>query len=688
MKEGEGGLRDIHTIGWGAQVIYGLGEINELAARSVLSRERLQDLAAARDFITDVRVHLHALVGKKSDALTFDLQEQIASRLGYLADGHEAAVERFMRDYYTHVYATKNALDYFMSRVDEDLMSTRVRVMTDIPRRVEKGLYIRRGRVELVGTADILARPVLMMRAIEVSALSGLPVSQRGLELIRNNLELVDDGFRRDPQAATSFFRALTAIPPRRSRAGQEPDLMPALDLLEAYLPELAGVRAQVQHDAYHVYTVDVHLVFTLWELKRLAAGEVAGPDAEFDRGIMDEVGDRRILFLASLIHDVGKGKGHDHSRRGAEMVGDLAERLGFSAEETGTLRFLVAEHLFLMETATRRDLTEERLIIRCARRIGDVDRLNMLYLLTVADAKATAEDVYTPWKASLLRDLYSKVYRFLTKSKELASREMAEQTEKLLLEVVGRLEGHLPSEAVDAHVTNMSAHYLSVMTADQVVKHILLERSLEKGQLIWEVENKEEGYCEVTVLTHDRPGLLSRMAGVFTMNHINILGAQVFTRANNVALDVFQVEPPPDRQYPERVWKRVKEDAAKALTGQLALDYRVARKRPLLTTKQTVTRQPDQVLVDNDTSDFYTIVEVITYDRLGLLYAITKALFDLQLSIAIAKISTKVEQVVDVFYVRDFFGQKLENKDHIKELQDAMRFTLSQWGSLNGRGA
>jgi [protein-PII] uridylyltransferase len=680
VKEGQGGLRDLHAVGWAGVGLFGVKGLEVLTERGFLSQDREAELVEARSFFMDVRLHLHRLVREKTDTLTFDRQVDVAQSLGYGDDGHISGVEAFMRDYYTRVYRTKSTLDYFLARVEQTLIPPKLWRMTEQARRVEKGLSILRGQIELGRRDEIRERPALMMRAFEISAGSGLPLSQRSLEVIRTNLDLVDEAYRTDPQVAGSFLKGLTAIPPASAKAAPNLDAMQVLDFLEAYIPELAGVRAQVQHDAYHVYTVDVHLVVTLWELKKIALG-LAGPDSNgFDRQVMERVRDRKTLFLAALLHDIGKGRGRDHAALGAAMVPAVGRRLGLAPESVEALEFLIAGHLYLIEIATRRDLTEEKLIVNCARRIGDDDRLNMLYLLTVADSRATAPEVMNPWKATLLRDLYSKVYRVLTRS-DLARKETADRTDRILMEVVKTLEGRLTSTQIDTHLEGMSAHYLSVMTAADVVKHILLERELleQKKQLIWEVEDKEEGYCEVTVLTQDRPGLLSRMAGIFTLHNINILGAQVFTRGNNVALDIFQVTPPPDRVYAAEAWERVRRDAMKVLTGQLALDYRLARKRPMLHTKPAVAKKPDRVEVDNETSDFYTIVEVYTYDRLGLLYEITQTLFDLQLSINIAKISTKVDQVVDVFYVRDFFGQKVFDDEQIRELKDALLFSLEK---------
>lgn len=677
VKEGQGALRDIHAICWAARALYGVDRPDRLTESGSLSRERVEELQAARNFITDVRVMLHRLNGERNDTLTFERQEEVASLLDNGEGDRVAKVERFMQDYYTHVYQTKSSLDYFLAQVGMSMIPSTLRKMTDLPRKVEKGLSILRGRIELGSREEVRRRPLLLMRAFEIGASSGLPISQRSLEMIRTNIDLVDNEFRSDPKVAESFMKGITAVPSKTPIMTGHMAAMQNLHFLEAYIPELAGVRAHVQHDAYHVYTVDVHLVMTLLEIKKMSM-EDGDPECNgFEMKVVSELEDRRLLCLAALLHDIGKGRGGDHANVGAEMIPGIGRRLGLTDEEIDTVAYLLTDHLHLIEVATRRDLTEEKLIVTVARRVGDLERLNMLYLLTVADSRATGPGVLTPWKLSLLRDLYVKVKRVLTKS-DLALKETARKTEEMLIEVVKNLEGRLSPAQIDAHLEKMSAYYLSVMNAEEVVKHILWERQLKKGQMIWEVEAKEEGYCEVTIITHDRPALLSRMAGVFTLHNINIFGAQVFTRASNVALDIFQVSHPPDRVFEEEAWARVKQDANRVLSGRLALGYRLSQKHPLMGQAKTTSTKPDRVVVDNDISDFYTIIEVYTYDRLGLLYDITQVMSDLQISINIAKISTKADQVVDVFYVRDFFGQKLFDHEQIEELKKALLFTLS----------
>ncbi|MBW2092241.1 MAG: [protein-PII] uridylyltransferase [Deltaproteobacteria bacterium] len=681
VKNGQGGLRDIQAVFWAGLGLYGFSEFEDLVKAGFLPKDGAQALTEARDFMIGVRAQLHCLANGKNETITLGYQEELADRFGYRDVGDISAAERFMQVYYTHSYSVSNNLDFLVSRVEEDLRPSSIRKMTQHGRTVEKGLSVKRGLVELTSSADVRRRPVLMMRAFEVALTEGLPLNRQTLEIIRSNLDLIDDSYRRNPEVARSFFRAISSVPPGPVSTPRTIEAMQGINFLAAYIPELGPVKARTQHDAYHVYTVDVHLILTLWELKKIAAAKSGENKDDFELSIYEQVKNPEILYLAALLHDIGKGLGRDHARRGAELIPEIGARLGLGPDEVEDLVFLVAEHLFLIETATRRDLTEEKLILTSAQHIGEIDRLNMLYLLTVADSRATGPTAWTHWKASLLRDLYTKIYHVLTRS-DLAGKEAADRRERLKGEVKKILRGKLGLERIERRFENISAHYLSVMNAHQIARHLLLEEQLGDDVMVWEVRDTNEGFYEVTLVTKDRPGLLASMAGVFTLNSINILGAQVFTRANGIAIDIFHVDSPPDPIFIDEAWAKVKEDARKVLAGEMAADFRLSSRRPVFNIRKATPYRPSKVEVDNDISDFYTVIEVFTHDRLGLLYDLTNTIFNQSLTIYIAKISTKVDQVVDVFYVRDFDGQKLDEPDKIEALKDTLNSTLKKTDS------
>jgi len=676
VKEGQGGLRDIQAVLWLGQGLYNLSTFDELVRAGFLPQDLAPGLAQARDFMNKVRTGLHIQAGAKNDTLTFEYQEGLAGFFGYQAQGDISSVERFMQDYYTQVYIITHGLDYCLARAEEDLRPVFVKRLTVRPKTVQKGLQVRRGQVELVSSAEVRRRPILMMRALEVAMTEGLKISHGTQDIIRKNLDLIDDGFRRDPKAAESFFHALTARSYDEESGLNNLVIMKDINFLSAYIPELAPVRALVQNDAYHVYTVDVHLLLTVWELKKMASIRALSGENDFEQAVMEQVKDRRVLYLAAFLHDIGKGLGRDHARRGAEMAPGIAARLGLGLEASNALSFLVTEHVFLIETATRRDLTEEKLIFTCAQKIGQIDLLNMLYLLNVADARATGPQAWNQWRASLLRDLYTKVFHVLSRS-DLAGQEEARRRESIKAEVKELLKGRLDDRQVETMLDNASAHYFSVMTPSQVAHHLELETRLKDEIMVWDLKASPEGYYEVTILTGDRPGLLSDLAGAFSLNNINILGAQVFTRASGIAMDIFHVEPPPDALRADEAWDKVRRDTLKVLSGKLVPGESLPLKKPVFKRTRKLPRRPSRVLIDNNTSDFYTIIEVYTYDRLGLLHDLTRTIFDLGLTIYIAKISTKVDQVVDVFYVRDLDGQKIDDPAEVKRFEEALKSNL-----------
>jgi [protein-PII] uridylyltransferase len=447
--------------------------------------------------------------------------------------------------------------------------------------------------------------------------------------------------------------------------------------LLTRYLPELEPTLCRTQFDTYHVYTVDIHLLLTLTEMKKIGRG-VYLKEEPLLYGLWGEVPDFPALFLAALLHDIGKGSGKNHAHQGALLIPQIAERLHLSPLTAETIGFLVEHHLLLADTALRRDLNDEELIIRCAQTIQDPGRLKMLYLLTYADSLATGFRAWNNWKSMLVRELFFKLLRVLEQG-EMATGQAQETLKTARIEILRLIGSELTAKEARALLEGMPAAYLLSVPPGKAVHHLKLLKQLGEAPLAWSVKKQDE-IVELFICCPDRPGLFSRLTGVLSINNINILGAQIFTRTDRVALDIFQVQPPLDPLFESETWEKVHEQLLKAVQGKLALDYRLAQKKPspLLTSGPSL-RSESQVVVDNQGSDFFSILEIFTQDRLGLLYHISKALFEAELNIHFAKISTKVDQVVDVFYVTDLDGQKIREEEQIDEIRKAILFALEQ---------
>jgi len=431
--------------------------------------------------------------------------------------------------------------------------------------------------------------------------------------------------------------------------------------LLAAYLPEFAPLVSLAQHDIYHVNTVDRHLLQTVRELHALE---------EEEREIFQQVSCRQVLYLAALLHDVGKGHGQGHAERGVAIVGKMAERFGLDSEEREILSFLVGQHLFLMHTALRRDLEDEAMIVRCAGQMKSSDRLSMLYLLTVADAKATGPTVWNDWKAALLLELYLKIAHLLDRSDLETQIVDQKQAAAWMLEQVGQQPGfELPA---DTKV--FPSDYLVSFTPQEVAHHLQLQKKLDERELL--IETRQERECwSLLVMTRDRPGLLAKICGVLALHNLRILAAQIFTWNDGTVVDVLQVSPTINSRYEEQDWQKLEKDLLLAVRQRLGLDYRLHKKLEPLGGKryQVSHRLPTRVEVDNEGSDTCSIVEVYAADRLGLLYEIARTLADFGMNIYRAIIGSKADQVVDVFYVQDYEGQKITDPQFQEELRKGL---------------
>ncbi|MDY6954119.1 MAG: HD domain-containing protein, partial [Thermodesulfobacteriota bacterium] len=454
--------------------------------------------------------------------------------------------------------------------------------------------------------------------------------------------------------------------------------------MLAALVPEFKGIISRIQYDEYHVYPVDKHLLRAVQILKGFRHVEPNSEEA-FYGSLFREIKRPSLVLWAALFHDIGKGDegDDDHSSRGEEIVRQVFTRMGFSDRDIETISFLVRHHLLLAHTATRRDINDEKIVVHCARHFRDGEHLKMLYLLTVADSKATGPKAWNEWKASLLRELFLKVAHVL-ETGELATPVALEVIEKKR-QAIFQESPSMPAKALEALFDMMSPRYLLYVPAEDIIGHMALYHRLGQEPFVLEVEASEgKNYRTATLCARDFPGLFSIIAGVFTLHNLHILSAQIYTWRNHIALDIFQVKAPPDTILEDDTWARVKKDMKAALAGELALPAALDQKgKAYESAQRTLPKQADEgrsdkVIVDNEGSDFFTVIEIHTHDSLGLLYKITNTLYHLKLDVWVAKIATKVDQVVDVFYVRDFDGQKVDNPEEVAAIKKGIKEALA----------
>jgi [protein-PII] uridylyltransferase len=670
LKEGQGGLRDYHTILWIARIKHQLKTPRDLEYLGQMSHEEYRELRTALGFIWRTRNWLHYQRGRKRDQLRFPDQPALAAALRYdEADGRQP-VERFMGDLHANMeYVKQQHLVYlyenWLEKPHRRKRSTRKQPRED---RLE---ITPRGRLNFRSPEAIANQPALLMHSFEESARLRLPLSLEAKRLVREFSHLVDNAYRSDPKMVSAFENILVAPAATFNVLGE----MLLTGFLSQFIPEFARLENRIQYDEYHLYPVGRHSLQAVQTLKEFAIDKADEAPALYNR-VYRELHRKKLLLWAVLLHDIGKGDVETgHAGRGEVIAREIMARHGYSQKDIDLVAYLVHDHLFLIETATRRDIQDEETAIFCARRIKTAQRLKMLYLLTVADSMATGPAAWSDWTANLLRELFLKTLNVIENG-ELASAAAIAIVDRKREQVTRLAKEGTPGVDCERLLEAMSPRYLLLTPASDIFEHVALFESLSApAEFVWNVAPSADGSTRtVTICAVDRPGLISKMAGVFTLNSINILDVQVFTWKNQVALDIFTVTPPPDAIFEKEKWQKTRAQLSAALAGELELG--AALEKRLSVKKQTGPKgliRPHSVKVDNNTSSFFTIVEVYTYDFPGLLYAVTDALFRCGLDIWVAKIATKVDQVVDVFYVRDENGQKVDAPEEVRRIENAI---------------
>jgi [protein-PII] uridylyltransferase len=661
IKESCGGFRDIQSMVWTAQVVFGLKDLTSLQEAGLLSQEELKKFEEAQDYLVRIRNRLHYLSGRKNDQLFFEHQEEMAEAFGFKNEKDMLAVERFMREVYAHMQTVSVTTGLFCEHVVEALGSEESSKTGKV---LEPGIDIRHGKIHLSSSGLIRSKPNLFMRLFYQAAKTGKPLHFRTRKAIAANLHMVDDKLRHSRRTAKLFLTILTAPEPFMV-------LEEMLDtgFLTAYIPEFAKVASLAQHDAYHVFTVDRHLAQTIYELEKLK-GEAPS--------IFTAVGSPHILFLAGLLHDIGKGFGHGHADRGADLARQIGERLSLEPEELDTLEFLVRNHLFLSHAALRRDLEDEEFLIRCAAKIHSPEKLSMLYLLTIADARATGPTVWNDWKSALLLELYLKM-ALLLESKDISEQEQASNAALGVQWIWEKVTEMLP-EGEKPDLSLLPEDYLLNFPPEVIVKHIEYAGNLTDRDLFFLHEESRESWT-LLVITRNKPGLLSRIFGVLSLHNLNVLAAQIFTWADGVVVDSIEVNSVIGEQYAEQQWEELEADLNQAVNQRLGIEHRLQRKPTRVGSAhgQTKYRLAAKVEIDNQESDRYSVIEVYARDRIGLLYDITRSLSDFGVGIYRARIGSRSDQAVDVFYVLDNNGLKVSDKKFQEEITKELLHAVSK---------
>ena len=676
IKDGKGGLRDLHTLFWIAKNLYRVDAIGDLVDRNVFSDLEAGLFRRAHAFLTTVRCHMHYLTGRPEERLTFDVQPEIARLMGYGDRKTQRGVERFMRRYYLVAKDVGDLTRIFCAALEDE---TKRRPWVRLPGRLsgerELGDFVvRSGRLNTKSEEVIRRDPANMLRLFETAQIHRLDIHPSALRQITQSLKSIDNAVREDPAANASFLAMLTS---RNDPAGTLKRLNEA-GVMGRFIPDFGRVVAQMQHDMYHVYTVDEHTIRAVGLLHRIETGDLA-EDHPLATEIVHKVASRRALYVAVLMHDIAKGRGGDHSVIGAELALDLCPRLGLDSQETETVAWLVRYHLVMSNTAQKRDIDDPKTIRDFADHCQSPERLRLLLVLTVADMRATGPAVWNGWKAALLRELYYRTEELLSGSIE------ADTVTARVARAKDAVATHLadwPCEDIEAFLElGYTAYWLSLDSATQA-RHAALTRTAHRDNAEISIDvgiDEKRSVTEVTVYTPDHPGLFSQIAGAMALFGASIVEARIFTLANGHALDIFTIQNTAGKAVSDpRDLERLKNRIANSLTGELRPWRELVGRESLPRRARDVFEVPPRVLIDNTASNFFSVIEVNGRDRPGLLHDVTRALTECGMQIGTAKISTYGERVVDVFYVKDVFGMKITNAQKQEEVRKAVLMSLN----------
>jgi [protein-PII] uridylyltransferase len=682
VKEGKGGLRDLHTLFWIGKYAYQVRSVADLVGVGLLSAPELHQFQRAERFLWAVRCHLHVVAGRAEERLTFDYQREIAARMRYADRPGKSPVERFMRHYFLHAKTVGDLTGVFLAHIDDKFARKGRRFgLPTIRRRPSRleGFVLDRGRLALPRDGFFREDPVRLLQIFALADLYGLEIHPLAMRAAARDAKLVDD-VRDDPRANALFLDVLTS--PR------DPETvlrwMNEAGVFGRFVPDFGRVVAQMQFDMYHHYTVDEHSIRAIGLLSRIEKGEMK-EDHPLASALFRHIASRRVLYAAVLLHDIAKGRGGDHSVLGAEVAQALCPRLGLTQAETETVAWLVRWHLIMSATAFKRDLSDPQTLQDFAARVKSPERLRLLFILTVVDIQAVGPGVWNGWKRQLLSELFDAAEEALRLGhKQKGRTERIAATKAELAERLGWDDSRFARHAWRLPDSYWLAEPLAVLEKNAALIDSADRAPAKTRPLAASVE-EERGATLLAVYAKDRPGLFYHLSAAISLAGANIIDARIHTTLDGMAVDNFLVQDPKGGSFADRhQLQRLEENVLRAIEGQEpAMDRLEAKALPLLRA-EAFAIQP-AVFVDNEASSRYTVVEVNARDRAALLSGLALALYESRAAIHSAHIATYGERAVDVFYLTDPAGEKIVSPTRLKALQSSL---LKAAGEKTGTAA
>lgn len=664
IKDGKGGLRDLHTLYWIGKYIHQVSSASDLVGVGLLTADEYRHFRKAENFLWAVRCHMHAITGRAEERLTFDLQREVAERMHFADRPGRSTVERFMQFYFLNAKTVGDVTGLFLAHLDEAMAKKGRRFLPSFNRNPRKlnGFQLDRGRLALPHDRFFEEDPVRLLEIFQLADLHRLEIHPLAMRAAQRDARLIDRNVQRDTRANALFLDVLSS--PR------DPETvlrwMNESTVFGRFIPDFRRVVAQMQFDMYHHYTVDEHSIRAIGLLAEIESGALKD-DHPLSTAIMRQIVSRRVLFVATLLHDIAKGRGGDHSVLGAEVAEYLCPRLGLNPAETETVAWLVRYHLLMSATAFKRDLADFKTILDFAQAVQSPERLRLLLVLTVVDIRAVGPGVWNSWKRQLLSDLYEATEEVLRLGHKQRGREERIATKKELLEN----ELRLPAPEFAKLAKRLPDAYWIAEPSDIIArnaKHLLANKDTDLA--IDACFYPERGATLVTVFAADHPGLFYRIAGAIHLAGGNIIDARIHTSSDGMAIDNFLIQDPIGRPFREQgQLNRLSRNIQEALTNRAKLMVQLDAKPKALRRADAFKIAPS-VFIENQASNRFTVVEVNALDRPALLNNLAQALFESKVTLHSAHIATYGERAVDTFYVTDLFGGKIESKSRLKSLE------------------
>ena len=679
VKDGKGGLRDLHTLIWISKFAYKVDSVSKLINMGALSKKEAASFAESQRFLLSVRCHLHYRAFREDDRLAMDAQLDLAKTMNFKNTITQKDVERFMKRYFLATKTVGSLTRIFCAAIETEF--NKPLRLSFLSFKKKEDVYpfdIELGRLFVKNKEVLSENPVNIIKLFNISHNKNIDIHPKTLRYLTSLQRLINHEVRHDFDANKMFLDILTSD----KDSTRTLRLMNESNILGKFIPEFQKIVGLMQFDMYHSYTVDEHTIFTISNLYSLKNGEFKN-FAPLASKVILEISSKKCLFVAMLLHDIAKGRKGDHSENGALIASVVCPRLGLSKEETKTVEWLILYHLLMSKTAFRYELGDARVIKSFVDKVKSVERLKLLLVLTVADIKGVGPEIWNDWKGSLITELYSKSFDMLQKDNV---NELIKTPKKSFENFL--VENGLTNSDAKQYCSYYYDNYWEIFKLSRIINHYEIFRNMYKDSKKFKVHLFDESKLKATellVIAPDHHGLFSLISGLVSASGYDVVNAKIITRSDGYALDTFFIQNK-NRQpiIEEHSKKKLLKVISQGLEGNFNVEKALNKRWEEIPARFRAIKAPTRVIIDNNMSDEYSILEIKCKNAPGVLYRITKVITSLGLQINTANVSTYGDRVVDIFYIKDAFGLKIDNNKSMDKVKMSILKTLEETDPAN----